>query len=605
MCIIRSFKSKVSCFLILLLLVTVSCRKRIDVLFDEIEQVISVNPSSAYKQLQEIDAENLRPESSRARYALLMSVAMDKSYIDVADDSLVQIAVRYYQDRKDAYHKMLALYSLGRVQRNANNKPGAIVSFLRAKELAELIPEYHYLGLITRNMAELYGSSQDYDMELLFYKESADAFSENSEPFYAVYSTYGEASAYMAKGLYNRADSLFQLIGHYANEKGINNLYATVLAERAYIYMTPDKKNPKLAISLYHEAETKGYPPKYPSDFRTLALAYEYLEQKDSVKHYLELADRSAKTILDSIHVYNTKYRILNHRHNYQEANTHLERGVELHNKLVFNAENQQLANTIGDYLRKETVRQSEIAKYRLELLVITTIAILALLGVIVLVVISRKRQVKEKNRVILAQEQKIEEELALIQDVSENLQTVLDDRSEMAKTINALIGERISIVKMCADSYESVKSVPKANPRDPYRHLDEDPQKKKEAQMKEFLLALEKFRKDEALFSVLEESVNKWRDNVMLRLRGACSKENMVKPRFSEDDFRIIMLTYAGIPDRTIAFLMDMTCAAVRTRKTRYKERLTQLDIPGGENFVKEMAPLSKHGQSVIANSY
>ena len=129
MCIIRSFKSKVSCFLILLLLVTVSCRKRIDVLFDEIEQVISVNPSSAYEQLQEIDAENLRPESSRARYALLMSVAMDKSYIDVADDSLVQTAVKYYKSHGSISDRMLAWYSLGRVQRNAGNNASLSIAF--------------------------------------------------------------------------------------------------------------------------------------------------------------------------------------------------------------------------------------------------------------------------------------------------------------------------------------------------------------------------------------------------------------------------------------------------------------------------------------------
>lgn len=591
MCIKQSLKRKVSLFVIVLLLTSVSCGKRAKVLFDEIEKEISVNPSSAYERLQEIDAENLWPESSRARYALLMSLAMDKSYIDVADDSLVQIAVRYYQDRKDTYHKMLALYSLGRVQRNANNKPGAIVSFLRAKELAESIPEYHYWGLITRNMAELYGSSQDYDMELLFYKESADAFWENNEPFYAAYSLRGMARSHMSKGQYDLADSLLIALGEYAQKEKRKSLLSSVLKDRALIQMTPKKKDPKSAISLYYEAAALGYPIKQTVDYGTMATAYEFLEQKDSVKQYLDLADRSAKTILDSIHVCNTKYRIFNHRHIYQEANTQLERGVQLHNKLVFNAENQQLANAVSDYRRKEAVRQSEIAKYRLVLLVITAIAIVALLGVILLVVINRKRQIKEKNRIILEKEQKIEEELAYIQEISDQLQIASSSQSEMAKSINDLISEKIAIVKICADSYESVKSDPKYNPRDPYCHLDEDPRKKKDAQMKEFLLALDKFRKDEALFSVLEESVNKWRDNIMRHLRDACSKEKMVKPRLSEDDFRIIMLTYAGIPDRTIAFLMDMTCAAVRTRKTRYKERLLRPDISDGSFFVQGMA--------------
>lgn len=78
-----------------------------------------------------------------------------------------------------------------------------------------------------------------------------------------------------------------------------------------------------------------------------------------------------------------------------------------------------------------------------------------------------------------------------------------------------------------------------------------------------------------------------------MLKLRKACEK--MTRPKFSEDDYRIIMLVYAGIPDRTIAFLMDMTCAAVRTRKTRYKERLVQNDIPNGLFYVQEMTRFVK----------
>ena len=81
-----------------------------------------------------------------------------------------------------------------------------------------------------------------------------------------------------------------------------------------------------------------------------------------------------------------------------------------------------------------------------------------------------------------------------------------------------------------------------------------------------------------------------------MVKLRQECAKDILQKPKFSEDDFRIIMLVYAGIPDRSIAFLMNMTCSAVRTRKTRYKERLLQGDVPDGDYFVHEMTGKQAH---------
>ena len=39
---------------------------------------------------------------ARAKYALLRSMALDKNYIDVADDSLINVAVEWYSRRGDA-----------------------------------------------------------------------------------------------------------------------------------------------------------------------------------------------------------------------------------------------------------------------------------------------------------------------------------------------------------------------------------------------------------------------------------------------------------------------------------------------------------------------
>ena len=141
----------------------------------------------------------------------------------------------------------------------------------------------------------------------------------------------------------------------------------------------------------------------------------------------------------------------------------------------------------------------------------------------------------------------------------------------------------------MCADAYEAVKN--KKKTKDPFHYLDEDPLQRKTEQMQQFLSALDKFRSDDSLFSLLEDSVNAAQSDIMIHLREACEKNKMEKPQFGEQDFRMLMLFYAGIPDRTIAFLMDMSFASVRTRKTRYKERLLRPDIEGGPFFVQELA--------------
>ena len=394
-------------------------------------------------------------------------------------------------------------------------------------------------------------------------------------------------------GLYDSADSLLVGLEKYARKEHKINLLGAVLKLQASIQMKPGRAYPEKAISLYREAAQFGSPIQHTDGYGSLATAFEFLNQRDSVSYYLDLADKHATSVVSAIHLCNAKSRIYNHRGDYQEANAQLEKGVELHNKLLLSRENQQIANAISDFSQQEADRQSIRAKYRLGLLALSIIAIIALLCAIILILINRKRQILEKNRIIQEKEERIENDIEQIKEITEALQDEKNTQSEMAKAIKELIGEKVAVVKICADAYETVKYDPKVTPRDPYRYMDEDPTKKKMAEMERFLLALDDIRKDKSLYALLEESVNKWRKNLMLDLRNACEKMN--RPKFSEDDYRIIMLVYAGIPDRTIAFLMGMSCAAVRTRKTRYKERLIHNEIPNGLFFVQEMALSAK----------
>lgn len=584
---IRSF-SRLFIPIVFALVLSLSCDKRINEQLDSIEESLSTAPSAAYESLTSIPPKQLGNKSTRARYALLMSLAMDKNYIDTDNDSLIRVAVQYFERHGGRKEKMLSMYMLGRVQRNAGNKAGAIVSLLKAKELAEDILDFHYIGLSTRNIAEMYGSCSDEDSELFYYQESVRAFDEEKAPFYAAYSRLGEARVYMAKGLSQKADSLLTFLEKYSRNSDESLLYY-VLKDRAINNRYSNNPDARLVISLQEEADNLERNKRETSDYGTLAWAYEKQGVRDSVSHYLSLAENSAHTLLDSVHLCNTRAVIYDSRGDYQSANQQYKKGVELHNRMVFNRENQLLSNAISDYNRQEVARQSDIAGYRLRLLILSVFAIIFLVIILIQVVDMRRRQIREKNRIIQERESRIEEDMAQIQEIAEELRASRTGQSEMSQRINGLIQDKIAIVKMCADAYDAVKNEKKT--KDPYHYLDVDPLQRKAEQMQQFLSALDKFRNDDSLFSLLEDSVNASQSNIMTSLRAVCSKSKMEKPQFEEEDFKMLMLFYAGIPDRTIAFLMDMSFASVRTRKTRYKERLLRPDIVNGHYFVQELA--------------
>ena len=572
------------------ILIAVSCSKGVDYQLDELEKQISSDPNSAYEELASISQHRLNSKSRRARHALLMSLAMDKSYIDVADDSLIQIAVNYYVRKGTDRELMQAMYSLSRVQINAGNSTAAIVSLLQAKQLAEKLSDYHYLGLACRNIADLYGSCRDEDTELEYFEESYQAFVRGGEENYAAYSLLGRARVHMAKGKTDVADSLLKKIEGYARNEQDNYLLATVLRDRAL--NTIIAKNPVAeTVVLYNRlADSLHSVAKLTADYGALARAYQMMGNKDSVSYYMSMAEQSAHSLLDSAQLYNTLSILLEQQGKYKNANELIRKAVELHNRIVFKGENHQISNAISNYKEQEATRQMLIAQNRLLLIILIGIILIIVLLAVIQIIYIRKKQLQEKSRIIIEKEKKIEEDLVLLEEMAEKLQVAKEDQSQMGKAITELMKDKIAIVKRCADAYATVKNKASENHRDPYHFLDDNPTIRKTQEMENFLQALEDFRKDSTLFDDLEKSVNTWRDNIMVKIRRVCSKDIMNRPRFSEEDFRTIMLFYAGIPDRTIAFLLDVSCAAVRTRKTRYKDRLLQPDIENGSYFVQEL---------------
>lgn len=78
----------------------------------------------------------LRTRASRAKYALLHAMALDKNYIDTADTRLIMPAVDYYEKHGNDVEKLRALMYLGTAQYNAGLYNQAIVSLGRADELS-------------------------------------------------------------------------------------------------------------------------------------------------------------------------------------------------------------------------------------------------------------------------------------------------------------------------------------------------------------------------------------------------------------------------------------------------------------------------------------
>ena len=101
------------------------------------ESLISSRPDSALLLLRSIDPSDLRSKKTEAKYALLMSAALDKNYIDITSDSLISISVDYYAREGSAKDRMLAWYYHGIVLKNAQDFTRSIISLEKAEKEAK------------------------------------------------------------------------------------------------------------------------------------------------------------------------------------------------------------------------------------------------------------------------------------------------------------------------------------------------------------------------------------------------------------------------------------------------------------------------------------
>ena len=120
--------------ILLLGLCLVSCNRHSEhwKTITDMERIIEERPDSVLNVLQSIDTDKLVGDEEPAKHALLLSMALDKNFVDKTDFEVLQPAIDYYEDNGSATDKLRTYYYQGRIYQNAGNNAFAMESFVNA-----------------------------------------------------------------------------------------------------------------------------------------------------------------------------------------------------------------------------------------------------------------------------------------------------------------------------------------------------------------------------------------------------------------------------------------------------------------------------------------
>ena len=434
---LRSMKHRIVPYLFLVATLCMGCGGRISMRqLEQLEARVNDVPDSVLRVLTATDMP--RWGEARALYALLTVQAQDKSFIDVADDSLICVATDYYATSSDARHRMLAFYYLSRVQYNMQAYAQSIISASRAEEEAITVSDDYYLGLIYRSMSENYNKTYNATEELRYIRMARDCFERAGYALHEQYARFNIAKAYMANSMYVESVQMCKALLNDSLAMQDTNLLSTVLSLYGKAAtLVDDFSTAKEALLRLYEI------PQYrweTSDYCYLARIYNNEQLADSASFYLDKAKRLIRTDVDSVFIYRALYEMAQAKEDSETALSNYQKIITLNDSATKAVLQQSVATTHRDYYKTRLEVEELRSQQQRYLIIVAAVVVLLVAVVLGIYVRSRFRHKQEELNEYMELYTQMEQE-------RESLTELLQQNKELEQTAKVALQERVALL--------------------------------------------------------------------------------------------------------------------------------------------------------------
>lgn len=253
-----------------------------------VEAMMHDHPDSALAILEKFPHDSLFTDEQRALHALLLTQARDKNYYYETTDSMISIALSYYGDSNDDYHKMLAFFYMGCIKFYCNDLSLSIINYTEAEKIAQKINDWFYLGMIYQGMSYVYSNVYNSTEQLSYAELSYDAFKKYDDVSYTMYALKDLSMAYNNTMEYEKAVNIAKQV----IDSAIKMQDSTLLIESLRIAATSSyaQKKSREALSFYSKLqEVGGNNSLHLRDIQNMAESYAQIgdnHKSDSIMQY-------------------------------------------------------------------------------------------------------------------------------------------------------------------------------------------------------------------------------------------------------------------------------------------------------------------------------
>ena len=398
------------------------------------EAVMNEHPDSALNLLKGIAQPELQTQAHHARYALLYSQALDKNYIDLTSDSLINIAVDYYKDRDDVKAKFLSYYYLGRIYTNANNPTQATLAYMEAEQLVDELGDDYAAGLLYKQIGLIYYSYYDFPKSLQAHKQAIEYFDKANKPIHKIQAQLTLSDIYRNMNDEKNAYRILSITLDESKKQKNKSLIKSAISNLIAICI--DRSQWEEATHWYNEYIQDNRNKNTTATFKTyIARLHAKNKNFKEAFKYLQEGWNNAQNLQDSINLYYAESQIHLMNEAWKEAYRCMEKSITYQNQIIRESLQQPVLTTQNNFLNQEL--EFKAYKLRIEKKLRTiSVSLISFIAVVTIFFVWKKLRKDYLNKL---KKMEIENGLQI-----EKIQLEADEREQSLQSIARLLEQKL-----------------------------------------------------------------------------------------------------------------------------------------------------------------
>lgn len=556
---------------------------------DLAQTLVDENPDSALRILRSVSASRHLRGEAEARFYMLLTEACYKADSLPLSDSLIRIAVDYYELHQDASNAAQARYLAGIVAYVNEKFESAIINQLEADKLASSSDNYKLLGLINRAIGDNFSQFRDISTALTYYKRAYGYFFKGNLTTYKNWSLIDIANRFDDLRMYDSTICYAQKAKKEALILNDSNLYYNALLRLGCAYIEQQRVD-----SAFHYFRLSDGFKGYISDQSMMRMGLTYYLAGDTIK--AEECNGLLTELEPGVNAIIINKLLQEKR--YKEGFELMVTTLDIMDSVRNTVWTRNDISTLDDYRKLEESRSKETirAEKNKNTWIIIIFFLVIIIGLLVYkvrinyvrkelyksVIEARdlKTEIEGLSADIRHYSDEIKDKDQKIDSLENNIEQIVNDRIDKKskiQTSNAVLSEeskmearkilasRFAIVNKLLSEYHQCKDTPIENLR-LYRQVKDQ---------------LDVFIRDTQMISELEVLINNNLNNLISDFRNDF-------PKLNDKFIQMFILLVLNFNLNSIALLQNSSLQTIYSRKSKLKKNISFNCTPRRDEYLR-----------------